>query len=196
MMPEPVHPADTPPTRHAAGVNRRRQGFYVLSAWLMLVAFLCIEGPEAFRQHTLKQPTDDPARISILPATVAGSAPFARGGPLVLTLHHDAHDGTATSFRVALPNRFKENPDLAPRSRVLLLVEEREGERVPNALRKPDGSPLATPALLRAGGRIRNAGIRIDQFMMIVSLGYVIMIPVWNLRGRQARRAAATDSPP
>lgn len=196
MMPGQTHPADTPTPHQAIGMKPRRQGIYALSVWLMLLAFLCFEGPEAFRQRTVEQPSDNPARISVLPATVAGSASVARNGPLILTLRHDAHDGTATTVRIHLPNRFKGNPDLALRSPVLLMVEEREGERLPNALRKPDGSPLATPAMLRAANRIMNFGVRTDQVMMTLSLGFILMIPMRYLQGRRARRAPATGSAP
>lgn len=199
MMPEPAQPGDTPTTRHAIGKNPRRQGIYALLFWLMSVVFLYSQGPEAFRQRTVEQPSDNPARISVLPATVAGSASVARNGPLILTLRHDAHDGTATTVRIHLPNRFKGNPDLALRSPVLLMVEEREGERLPNALRKPDGSPLATPAMLRAANRSMNVGVRVNQFMMIVAAGFVIMIPlvyILHPPGRRARRAPSTDSTP
>lgn len=196
MMPGQTHPADTPTPHQAIGMKPRRQGIYALSVWLMLLAFLCFEGPEAFRQRTVEQPSDNPARISVLPATVAGSASVARNGPLILTLRHDAHAGTATTVRIHLPNRFKGNPDLALRSPVLLMVEEREGERLPNALRKPDGSPLATPAMLRAANRIMNFGVRTDQVMTTLSLGFILMIPMRYLQGRRARRAPATGSAP
>lgn len=138
--------------------NAAQRLFDRFMIWLVMTLGLIVLGTASCQPRIAPLPSDFPERVSQHEATVVLTPRLQRGGKglplavpmLEVRLHYETTGGKAVGLDVKLPAHFHGQPELALLKPLLLVMEERDGRRIPHEIRNPAGGLLASTADLRA----------------------------------------------